>query len=238
MPLAFLGGTSLRFLYAIPRYSQDLDFSRTNNRVGYDIRAYLKEIQRQFTNEGYVVEVKISDRSAVHSAQIRFPGLLHELGLPAQPNQVFMIKVEVDTNPPLGAILETSFVNRYATLQLHHHDRASLFAGKLHAILQRPYTKGRDLYDLFWYLDNPDWPLPNFDFLNNALRQTGWQREAITPLNWTSILSEQVNTLNWRQITFDVSPFLEARADLKRFTREEIIRLLQLRNIEDDPAAS
>ena len=49
-------------------------------------------------------------------------------------------------------------MRRHVTLRLHHHDRASLLAGKLHAILQRPYTKGRDLYDLIWYLSDPTWP--------------------------------------------------------------------------------
>jgi len=39
-------------------------------------------------------------------------------------------------------------VRRHVLLQLHHHDRASLLAGKLHAVLQRPYTKGRDFFDL------------------------------------------------------------------------------------------
>ena len=65
-------------------------------------------------------------------------------------------------------------------LRLFHHDRASLLAGKLHAILKRPYTKGRDLYDLIWYLSDPDWPLPNLTLLNSALRQTDRDSEELT----------------------------------------------------------
>ena len=60
-------------------------------------------------------------------------------------------------------------------LPIQHHDKASLLAGKLHAILQRPYAKGRDLYDLLWYLGDPTWPPPNLTMLNHALRQTGWE---------------------------------------------------------------
>jgi hypothetical protein len=119
----------------------------------------------------------VSDQKTVHSAFVRFRGLLYELGLSPHSDQVLAVKFEVDTNPPDGAALTTIIVRRYVILQLQHHDRASLLAGKLHAILQRPYTKGRDIYDLLWYLSDPEWPPPNLVLLNNALQQTGWQAE-------------------------------------------------------------
>ena len=75
--------------------------------------------------------------------------------------------------------MTTTIVRRYQTLHLQHHDRATLLAGKLHAILQRPYPKGRDVNDLLWYLSDPAWPEPNLVMLNNALQQTGW--DAPTP---------------------------------------------------------
>ena len=40
--LAFHGGTSLRFLYDIPRYSEDLDFALELHPETYDFRAYLQ----------------------------------------------------------------------------------------------------------------------------------------------------------------------------------------------------
>ncbi len=57
------------------------------------------------------------------------------------------VKIEVDTNPPAGAVLTTTVIRRHVMLHLQHHDRASLLASKLHAILQWPYLKGRDVYD-------------------------------------------------------------------------------------------
>jgi hypothetical protein len=45
------------------------------------------------------------------------------------------VKIEVDTNPPAGAELTTTVVRRHAIMQLHHHDKACLLSGKLHAIL-------------------------------------------------------------------------------------------------------
>ena len=82
---------------------------------------------------------------------------------------MLMVKVEVDTKPPAGAVVTTSVVRRHIMLHIQHHDRASLLAGKLHAVLQRPYLKGRDVYDTLWYLSDPTWPAPNFTMLNNAL---------------------------------------------------------------------
>jgi len=44
--LAFHGGTALRFLYSLPRYSEDLDFALEQNQATYNFRAYLQAIQK------------------------------------------------------------------------------------------------------------------------------------------------------------------------------------------------
>lgn len=155
IPLAFHGGTALRFLFSHGRYSEDLDFALEGNRQKYDFRAYLQEIQSELTPEGYQVELKVNDRKTVHSAFIRFPGLLWDLGLSPYRNEVLAVKMEVDTQPPSGAGLTTTVVRRFIVLQIQHHDKASLLSGKLHAILQRSYAKGRDIVDLLWYLVIP-----------------------------------------------------------------------------------
>src|SRR5512136_2915484 len=204
IPLAFHGGTLLRFLYAIPHYSEDLDFALERDKPRYDSRAYLKAIRSELAAEGYRVELKVNDQKVVHSAFIRFEGLLYELNLSPNRDEVLAVKLEVDTNPPAGAVLSTSVVRRYVTLQLQHHDPASLLAGKLHAILQRPYPKGRDIYDLLWYLSDPHWPAPNLTLLNNALQQTGWQGTHLTDGNWRAVVHERLQVLDWRQALDDV----------------------------------
>jgi hypothetical protein len=227
IPLAFHGGTALRFLYASPCYSEDLDFALERARSQYDFRAYLRAIQSEFTREGYAVELDVSDRKVVHSAFVRFPGLLYELGLSPHRSEVLAVKVEVDTNAPSGAELATTVVRRHVTLQLQHHDRASLLAGKLHAILQRPYLKGRDIYDLLWYLGDPDWPAPNLTLLDNALRQTGWTGPSPTAHNWREMVRSRVQTLAWDRVVADVSPFLESSAELDLLTLENVMRVLE-----------
>jgi len=226
IPLAFHGGTALRFLYASLRYSEDLDFALERAKSRYDFRAYLRTVQGELAAEGYDVALKVNDRKVVHSAFVRFTGLLNELGLSPHRDQVLAVKIEVDTHPPAGAGLTTTVVRRYVTLQLQHHDRASLLAGKLHAILQRLYLKGRDVYDLLWYLSDPDWPAPNLTLLNSALRQTGWGGPLLTEDSWRGVVRDRLQTMRWDRVVADVRPFLELSASPGLLTPENVMRVL------------
>lgn len=223
---AFHGGTALRFLYSIPRYSEDLDFALVHPGGDCRFREIVDGVQRMFESEDYAVGLKLNDRKIVASGFVRFPGLLHELGISPHRNEIISVKLEVDTNPPAGAVTETSIVRRYVTLNLLHHDRASLLAGKLHAVLTRGYTKGRDLYDLVWYLADPAWPSPNLIFLNSALSQSGWSSREITERNWRKLTAERLGDLQWNRVVDDVRPFLERQTEVNWLTEENCRRLL------------
>jgi hypothetical protein len=226
VPLAFHGGTALRLLYASPRYSEDLDFALEQARSQYDLRDYLQAIHRGLSAEGYTLNIRLNDHRVVHSAFVRFVGLPYDLGLSPHRDQVLAVKIEVDTNPPTGAGLSTTVIRRYVTLQLQHHDRASLLAGKLHAVLQRSFLKGRDVYDLLWYLSDPEWPAPNIALLNNALQQTGWAGERLTQDDWRSPVRERLEGANWDQVVTDVRPFLDPNADLGLLTLKNLMQVL------------
>ena len=223
---AFHGGTALRFLYAIPRYSEDLDFALVHPGQDCRFREIADGVKRMFEGEDYAVGLKVTDRKTVASGSVRFPGLLYELGISPHRNETTSVKLEVDTNPPTGAVTETSIVRRYVTLNLLHHDRASLLAGKLHAVLSRGYTKGRDLYDLVWYLADPDWPSPNLALLNSALSQTGWSGPKLTETNWRRQVMKRLDDLQWERAVGDVRPFLERQSDLNLLTKDNFRRLL------------
>ena len=226
IPLAFHGGTALRFLFSMPRYSEDLDFAADGAKKDYDLESYIKTIKNEMTAEGYIVQLKVNDQKTVNSVFVRFPGLLYNLGLSPHRDAVIAVKFEVDTNPPAGAVLETTVVRRHVTLQLQHHDRSSMLAGKLHSVLARSYTKGRDIYDLFWYLADTNWPAPNFVQLNNALHQTNWRGETLNMDNWRGILRNRLTKLSWEKVAEDVRPFLERPLDYRLLTKENMIRLL------------
>jgi predicted nucleotidyltransferase component of viral defense system len=226
IPLAFHGGTALRLLYQLPRYSEDLDFALERQPDQYDLRKYLTAIQQALTAETYNVEIKLSEQKVVHSAFIRFRGLYYQLGISPHESEVLAIKLEIDTNPPANAILDTTFVEHHVPVHLQHHDRGSLFAGKLHAILQREYVKGRDWYDLYWYLSQKQWPAPNLDMVNSALVQTGWNKDIITPDNWQEFVSERLAQLDWNWVVEDVQRFLIEQEELAEFKKEKIENLL------------
>jgi hypothetical protein len=120
-----------------------------------------------------------------------------------------------------------TIVRRFVTLRLQHHDRASLLAGKLHAILQRPYPKGRDIYDLFWYLSDPNWPEPNLVLLRNALQQTVWAGPELNDENWRVLVAERIKIVDWDQILADLRPFIERETDLQMLVRENVLKVVE-----------
>ena len=225
--LAFHGGTSLRFLYNIPRYSEDLNFALSLQPEQYDFRSYLNQTIQDLAAETYDVSVKINEKQVVHKAFIRFRGLLYDLGLSGHQAEVLAIKIEVDTNPPPYARLAITPIQRHIFINIHHHDRASLLAGKLHAVLERTYIKGRDWYDLWWYLSQENWPLPNFDFLNSTLHQSGSTISGLNEQNWQTVLQERVEGLDWAAVWQDVEPFIIDNDSQKTFNKAKLLKLLK-----------
>ncbi|MGA2973885.1 MAG: nucleotidyl transferase AbiEii/AbiGii toxin family protein [Spirochaetia bacterium] len=224
---AFVGGMALRFLYSIPRFSEDLDFSHVRTAPSLDFRNAVIRIKAGFEAEAYSVGLTVKADRTVASAFVKFPGLLYELDLSPHPSQVLSIKLEIDTNPPAGAVLDKTLVRRLGmTLNLTHYDKGSLLAGKLHALLTRSYTKGRDLFDLIWYLADHSWPAPNLDLLAAALAQTGWTGPVPTADTWRRLIAERLASVNWRAAQADVEPFLEREADRGLVVRENVMALL------------
>ena len=146
-PLAFVGGSALRFLHGLPRFSEGLDFSLVSAE-GYAGRDWMAKVKRDLTLAGFDPLVTWNDRKVVHTGWIRLAGILREAGLSAMPNEKLAIKLEIDTRPPAGARCERRIVSRYMTFFLQYYDLPSLLAGKLHAVLTRRYAKGRDWYDV------------------------------------------------------------------------------------------
>ncbi|MBW2614557.1 MAG: nucleotidyl transferase AbiEii/AbiGii toxin family protein [Deltaproteobacteria bacterium] len=225
----FHGGTALRFLYRLPRYSEDLDFALKSSKTARNFSEIISKVTKAFEAEAYSIDTKLNDQKVVKSAFIRFPGLLHEIGLSPHKSEALSIKIEVDSNPPPGGITETSVIRRYVILNVQHYDKASLLSGKLHALLARPYIKGRDLYDLFWYLSDPLWPTPNIKFLNEALLQTTWKGPEITESNWNLLTAKRLKSINWETAVKDTHPFIEKASDLKLLTKENVMDILKRR---------
>lgn len=223
-PLAFVGGTALRFLHGLPRFSEDLDFSLVS-ADGYAGREWMAKIKRDLSLAGFAAEVTWNERKVVHAAWVRLAGILREAGLAAMPDEKLSIKIEIDTRPPAGARCERRVVTRHVTFLLQHYDLPSLLAGKLHAALTRRYVKGRDWYDLMWYLSQRPPPAPNLTLLQNALDQTQGAGR-FDARSWPERVRERLAVMDLKAVRDDVAPFLERPQDAALLTRDHFDTLL------------
>ncbi len=225
--LYFVGGTALRFLYRIRRYSEDLDFTAGKTWDNSNIQLFTQKMDRELKIAGYDADVVLKDTKAVQRIMIRFPGLLYELGFSDRREQKFSVHIEVDKNPPPGWVEKRTVVNIHLPVLIRHYDLPSAFAGKLAAILLRPYTKGRDLFDYFWFRSRWHGLLPNLRLLNNALNQQGSIFEPLKKNTWLAAVRDKIESLDWANVVADVRPFLESEDDLNAFTRDALLTLLE-----------
>lgn len=222
---AFVGGTALRFLYGLPRFSEDLDFS-LHKKADYAFVPLVKHIRQELNLAGYSADVVIDENKTVQNAFVKFEGLLYEAKLSPLKGQKFSIKIEIDTKPPKGAVLTTQVVNKFFPIAFLSYDLPSLFAGKIHALLTRKYTKGRDFFDIAWYLSRFKTLVPNFKFLHNALIQTDNAHKMPPENKWRKYLRDVIEKTDWKTIHKDVVNFLENPKDMDIFTKENVLKLL------------
>jgi hypothetical protein len=223
--VAFVGGTALRFLHGLPRFSEDLDFSLVSPD-GYAGQAWMAKVKRDLALAGFEPEVTWNDRKPVHTGWVRLGGLLHDAGLSPLSDEKLAIKVEVDTRPPAGGRSERRLVTRHVSFLLHYHDPPSLLAGKVHALLTRRYAKGRDWYDLVWYLSQRPPVSPNLTLLQHALDQTQGANR-VDARRWMDEVRGRLRAMDTKALLEDVGPFLERPQDAALITRENLLGLLE-----------
>lgn len=228
--LIFVGGTSLRFLYGIKRFSENLDFSLSYEAENYDFRNMLSILEEEFTSSNYQVEIKYDMEKTVHTAFFKFPELLYECGLSPHEAEKISIKIEIDTNPPQGGKEEITLYKSIFMFYILHYDLSSLFAGKLHALLCREYTKGRDWYDLLWYLTSFKKIVPNYIMLNNALKQTLRSPFQVSSNNWKEKIKVAVDNFDLEKAKNDVRRFLEDPAEIELLTKDNLYKIIESRS--------
>ena len=223
-PLAFVGGTALRFLHGLPRFSEDLDFSLVS-ADGYAPLEWMAKVKRDLSLAGFEPEVTWNDRHPVHTGWVRVAGLLHDAGLAGRAAQKLAIKLDLDTRPPEGARCERRVITRHVTFLVQHYDLPSLLAGKLHAAITRNSPKGRDWYDLLWYLSQHPPIEPNLPLLQHALDQTKGAGRC-DARRWGALVRDRLASMDMKALVTDVGPFLERPQDSGFLTRDNLQGLL------------
>lgn len=224
---AFYGGTALRIFYGLNRYSEDLDFSLLEKDQGFSLEPYFQAIVDEFASLGITVSLKEKQKSVasnIESAFLKSDTIWKELvleqvvpqtGIKVMPHM--KIKIEVDSNPPLGFVTEEKLLTRPISFYVKTFTLPSLFAGKMHALLFRKWqnrVKGRDWYDLEWYIKKGV-PLDLHHFLLRA-RDTGdWKLETIGKEQVLTLLKEKINAVNFESIKEDVIRFIPDDSVLK-----------------------
>ena len=138
LSLYFVGGTALRFLYRLRRYSEDLDFSAGESWSPSDFSVHIKKIKIDLEKAGYSFTFHIKEEKTIQRAMIRFSEILYEIGLTRQKDLKLPIHVEIDINPPTGWQGEKTIVDVHLPVLLQHYDLPSMFAAKLATVLTRP----------------------------------------------------------------------------------------------------
>ena len=222
--VSFVGGTALRILYSLNRFSEDLDFCLVNQAY-YKFSDLMGKLEKELKLYNLNTEIRYKDHKTVACAFIKFNDLLFQVGMTPHKDQKLMVKFEVDQNPPAGYQTTMTMISTEFLTAINHFDLPSLYAGKLHALMCRKYTKGRDYYDLIWYLGRD--VLPNFEFLNNDIEQTEGQSSTIDKDNFYEILKGVIEKTDFKKVKSDISPFLVDSKELKYFENEFFISLLR-----------
>jgi hypothetical protein len=208
-----LGGTSLRIIHGVNRFSEDLDFSTTSTNKNFDLEYYLDRALNHLNAYGYDLSMdkKDLDGKTVKSRFLKDDSIKKVITFQYKqdPRQKIKIKVEIDTNPPEGANRVVEYIEFPEDFSIASYDLPSLMSGKIHALLCRPYPKGRDWFDFLWYISNK--MSPNLIFLENALFQQGPWKEKKINVDMLFIKQELLNkisSLNFDEIRDDAQKFL------------------------------
>lgn len=148
--LSFVGGTSLRILRGLDRFSEDLDF----DNLGLNFRQ-VKDIFRKVKNnlekEGLSIEydIKKTDNSGI--GELKFLQLLYRLGISGDKKEKLNVKINY-TTPKSKPPTEVLILSRFGLVQtVVTNTKEFLFSQKIRAILNRKDLQPRDFYDAVWF---------------------------------------------------------------------------------------
>ncbi len=222
----FYGGTALRILYGLDRYSEDLDFSLVRPNPDFDFGPFLQGMHRELEALGFDLEVSEKRKNietGIVSAFLKTNTLILLLSIEGKnkmkgihPDQKLQVKLEIDIDPPSVIATESKLVQNPVPFYVTTFPIASLFAGKMHAVLCRAWkhrVKGRDWYDLIWYIQNK---IPvNLRYLRDKMCQTGHldPKEKLDEAKLHQLLKARIDQIDWELAKKDVSAFI---ADKRR----------------------
>ncbi len=244
---SFYGGTALRILHNLPRFSEDLDFSLLESNSEFNLKPFQDAIIDTLKSFGFDVNIEIKEKnskSAIASAFVKGNTIEHLLNINApkdnrnkiQKDQIVKIKLEVDTNPPLD--FETQNIIRLTPrpFSINAFTLPSLYAGKMHAILCRAWStrpKGRDWYDLVWYIAN-EVELDTVHLKARLSQSCKYLEEnsIVIPNKFTKetikeLLLQRIESLDVSKAKNDVKPFIKDIKEIELWSKDFFIAVIE-----------
>jgi predicted nucleotidyltransferase component of viral defense system len=209
--LNFYGGTCLHVIYGLNRLSEDLDF---DNSVGLDLSQLGADLPQYFQKvfgyaDTYAKEQMGEGR--IIRVTLKFP-VLNALGLSPHPSEALHLKVEVSQHHQTAVIQHTPVLIYGRSLVAAHFSLETMMAGKMIACLERNFkrgrsgvqVKGRDFYDLLWFMQQRIQPL------EEKLEQDG--RQPYTTRSAILALQEKITQIKTQDLAVDLLPMFESRS--------------------------
>jgi len=231
---AFYGGSALRIVHGLDRFSEDLDFTLLKTNNDFDLGRFTTSLQQELRTLGFDVQIDLRRKAVLPPVQSAFlkantRALLVVIRMRSEmvahipTNQTLKIKLEIDSDPPLGFATEPGYLLLPIPFAVRICTLPDLFAGKMHAVLFRRWinrVKGRDWYDFVWFVGHH--PELHLSHLEQRMRQTKhWAGE--TPLSQESflkLLGGAIDRLDVDQARREVKPFLKNLETVHIWSRE------------------
>ena len=228
---AFYGGTCLRIFYGLQRFSEDMDFSLLQPDENFKLENYFDAIISEFHalgREVIITRKEMKTQTNVESAFLKDNTEIYDLSFSTEKK--IKIKIEVDTQPPLGFLTEQKLLLLPFSLMVRCYKLKDLYAGKMHALLFRNWknrVKGRDWYDFEWYVRN-DIKL-NLDHLQKRTKQIN----NITEHDFTfdvfkKMIKERIKKTDINIVKNDVRPFLKDPSEIEIWSSEYFLQLVDM----------
>jgi len=208
--LNFYGGTCLHVIYGLNRLSEDIDLDNSN---GIDLSNLENDLLTFFrSNIGYAdvtAKTQIGEWG-VRRTTLKFP-ILYALGLTSHANEPLHLKVEVSQHKQISIIRKTPVLLFGRSFVAAHFSLETMMAGKMLACLERNFQmgegaaiKGRDFYDLLWFMQQKIMPL------EDKLANDGCQ--SYTVQSAMELLGEKIAEMKLSDLAEDLLPLFEQRS--------------------------
>lgn len=214
---AFYGGTCLRLLHDMRRFSEDMDFSLLAPDPGFRFEDYFPAVVDEFKLAGKDVEIKMRHKgqpSAIESAFLKESSDVFDIGFTTEKR--LKVKIEVDIDPPPKFSTEMKPVYSPRTFWARAYTLPDLFAGKVSAALFRKWkhrVKGRDWYDVAWYVAKRV-PL-DLAHLAERAKESAPEADVSTPEKVVAAFDARIDAIDFESARADVEPYVMDKLELE-----------------------